>query len=289
MKIESVAIGNISVPSGRRMPTDERVESLARSMEDVGLLHPPTLSEDFRVIAGRTRLLAAKKLKWTHIPARILKADALHAELAEIVENIERSQLTALEEAVALKRMKEIYLVLHPQTKHGGAPGSAGGGKLAPPDVSKDDRLSSFAQTAASGAGQSARSVQRSVAVAENLTDLTKTQITGTRAADSKAELARLAELPPEQQEKVAMVLGKGKIKTVTEAKKAAGVEPKPKPGAQKKDPRIWQEIEQHLGKALNRVDSLNKMYPNKPLWGTLLMQIKQSMRTLKAWKESVK
>jgi len=63
----------------------------------------------------------------------------------------------------------------------------------------------------------------------------------------------------------------------------------KPKPGAQKRDPRLWHEIEQHLGKALNRVDVLHKAYPNGPMKATLLRQIKQAMKTLEGWKDSVK
>jgi hypothetical protein len=63
----------------------------------------------------------------------------------------------------------------------------------------------------------------------------------------------------------------------------------KPKQGRQKRDPRLWGEIEQYLGKALNRVDSLHKAYPNKPMHATLLTQIKQAMATLRGWKESLK
>ena len=63
----------------------------------------------------------------------------------------------------------------------------------------------------------------------------------------------------------------------------------KPKPGQQKRDPRIWKEIEQHLGKALNRVDELHRAYPNKPMHFSLGRQIKQAMKTLEGWRESVK
>ena len=281
----TIPVTDVVVPQGRRTPTEERVESLARSMEEVGLLNPVTLNDDHRLIAGRTRLLAAMKLGWAEIPFRIINADELHAELAEIVENVERSNLSALEEAQAMKRMKEIYLALHPETKQA-SPKELAEKRWNPPENA--GRIMPFASDTDQKTGKSKSSVNRDIAVAENLTDATQTQITGTKVADSKAELQRLAKLPPKQQEKVAAAIGSGKAQTVAEAKKVAGIKPKTAQGEQKRDPRLWGEIEQNLGKALNRVDALHKAYPSGPLHKTLLMQIKQAMKTLEGWKESV-
>ena len=259
----NIAINDVTIPKGRRKPTEDRIKSIARSMEAVGLLHPIVINEDQHLIAGQTRLLAAKKLGWPEIPMRILKLDAIHTELAEIVENIERSNLSTLEEAEALKRMKEIYLVLYPKTKRGGdrksnahkkiskrqnvvlknstegtarktgksAQGHGDVSDILPPTSNTSqktsDKMSSvlpFTKDIAQKTGRSQRSVQRDIALAEKLTDVTKTQITGTKVENSKVELKRLADLPPKQQEKVAKVIGSGKAKTVTEAKKIARV-----------------------------------------------------------------
>ena len=123
----------------------------------------------------------------------------------------------------------------------------------------------------------------------EKLTASTKTQITGTKVEDSKTELTKLANLPAKQQEAVAAVIGSGKAKTVAKAMEVAKVTKpeKPKQGKQARDPRLWNEIEGLLGKALNRVDALHKAYPNGPLYKILLGQVKQAMATLNGWKET--
>ena len=281
----TIPIDEITIPKRRREPDEDRVGSIARSIQTVGLLNPITLNGDRRLIAGRTRLQAAKKLEWSEIPVRIIDADDLHAELAEIVENVERSNLSALEEGQSLKRMKEIYLALNPETKPA-TPKELAEKRWNPPE--NVGRILCFASDTAQKAGKSKSNINRSIAVAEKLTPATQTQIAGTKVADSKTELKRLADLPAKQQEKVARAIGSEKAKTVAEAKKIAGVDTKkPQQGQQKQDPRIWREIEESLGKALNRVDRLHESYPNVPLHKTLIRQIKQAMSTLESWKES--
>jgi hypothetical protein len=121
---------------------------------------------------------------------------------------------------------------------------------------------------------------------------LAKTLIHGTKAGDTASGIKQLAELAPKQQEKVADLIAKDKAKTVKKAKELAGIAdttkpraPKPrKPGVQSKDWRVWRETEKLLGTALNRVDALNKQFSSKPLYTSLLREIKQAMATLEAW-----
>jgi hypothetical protein len=49
------------------------VESLARSIEDIGLLHPIIVDEDGRLLAGARRLAACKHLGWTEIPVKVVR------------------------------------------------------------------------------------------------------------------------------------------------------------------------------------------------------------------------
>jgi hypothetical protein len=60
------------------------------------------------------------------------------------------ARLSPTERALFTRRRKEIYEALHPETRQGGAPGVAGGGKAA-----KDDKLSSFATDTAAKTGRS--------------------------------------------------------------------------------------------------------------------------------------
>jgi hypothetical protein len=49
-----------------------------------------------------------------------MDGDALHAELAEIDENLIRANLTPAQEAQAIDRRKAIYVEMHPETQNGG-------------------------------------------------------------------------------------------------------------------------------------------------------------------------
>ena len=116
--MNTVNIDDIKIPSHRK--TRGNIEQLANSIRDLGLLNPITLTTSYRLIAGYHRYLACQSLGWRDIPANIVTLDALHAELAEIDENLQRQELTVLERAEQLARRKNIYEEVHPQTKHGG-------------------------------------------------------------------------------------------------------------------------------------------------------------------------
>ena len=96
-------------PNGRNPRRAFDVADLARSMREYGLLQPilvrphPTSSERYEVVAGHRRLAAARLLGWRHIPATVRAADADEAYLLTVVENLQRQDLTPLEESAALE------------------------------------------------------------------------------------------------------------------------------------------------------------------------------------------
>ena len=47
------------------------IDSLARSIEEVGLLHPIVVRPDGRLIAGERRLAACKKLGWKSVAGNL--------------------------------------------------------------------------------------------------------------------------------------------------------------------------------------------------------------------------
>lgn len=64
------------------------VDSLAKSIADVGLINPITVTPDNLLIAGERRLAAVRSLGWTEVPARVVDtltdaADRLAAERDE--------------------------------------------------------------------------------------------------------------------------------------------------------------------------------------------------------------
>ena len=73
-----------------------------------------------------------------------------------------RAERTPSERAVHHAERKALYLKLHPETKHGGAPGKAGGGKKA-----KDAKLASFVKDTAKKTGKAKRTIARDVSRGE--------------------------------------------------------------------------------------------------------------------------
>jgi len=80
------------------------INGLAKSISELGLLHPIVVSEDGLLIAGGRRLEAVKRLGWQDVRVTVVNiADMARGEFAE---NMDRKDFT-LSEAVAIKRALE--------------------------------------------------------------------------------------------------------------------------------------------------------------------------------------
>ena len=90
---------------------DQDLSELASSIRQYGIIEPLTLrpfDTKYEIIAGERRYRAAKLLGMQTVPAIIMNInDATSAELA-IVENVQRKNLNAIEEARAYKKILEI-------------------------------------------------------------------------------------------------------------------------------------------------------------------------------------
>lgn len=206
-----VQISLIQVPARKRTLRD--VTDLADSISELGLLNPITLTPEFRLIAGRHRLEACKRLGWSEIEATICELDGLRGELAEIDENLARNELTALERGEHLARRKEIYEALHPETKHGGDRKSS---ESKGQDV---HLIPAFSEDAALKTGQSARTIRRAVKVADIPED-ERDALRSTPVADSQKDLLALATMKDEGARKAIVdKIASGDAASVGEAK----------------------------------------------------------------------
>ncbi|MGI5818105.1 MAG: DNA methyltransferase [Armatimonadota bacterium] len=212
-EIVEFPVDAISVGERARALDESAVDSLAASIEEVGLLHAITLTEGGHLIAGLHRLKAVIRLGWETIPARILDGKPEEFELVEIDENLIRAELTMLERAEHLLRRREIYETLHPESVHGKGPGR---GRTGP----QEDRAPGFARATASRMGQSAATVRRHMRIAEGLSLEVRNLIRRTPVADSWKELRKLAGLPDEEQRLVAERIAASEVPTVWEAQK---------------------------------------------------------------------
>lgn len=89
----------------------EQLRELAESIREHGILQPLVVSRDadggFRLIAGERRLQAARLADMATVPVIFREAD--NTELLELalIENIQRADLNAIEEASAYRRLIE--------------------------------------------------------------------------------------------------------------------------------------------------------------------------------------
>lgn len=112
-EIEQVLVDNIIVGKRRRHVSEDAVESIASSMAAIGLQNPiliryvdeatmpdgQVLANAPVLIAGETRLRAARKLGWPKIDAIEASVNDIDAAMIEIAENLHRTDLTKLERA----------------------------------------------------------------------------------------------------------------------------------------------------------------------------------------------
>jgi hypothetical protein len=188
-------------------------EELSQSIGNLGLLGLPGVRPGpeegrYRVVYGRRRLRECKKKGWPKIPCIVLRVDDRTAELAGIDENLVRFELTVLERAEYLRRRKQIYEELHPETapsKGGRPPGNRA-------------TVARFSGDAARRTKSSKRKVLLDLEIADKLTEPAKKVLRPTEFADKTTVLAKLAKLEPGEQLPAAELLAKGQAPSVQAA-----------------------------------------------------------------------
>lgn len=213
-----VPIGKIQIKEGRRSLDAGHVKELADSIRELGLLNPLTIDRDYVLIAGLHRLEAVKALGWEDVECTVSSLEGLAAELAEIDENIVRSDISTLEYGEILLRRKEIYETLHPETKEGIAQAISMNRTLG---NNVSDKMSvtskSFVQDTAEKLGVVPRTIERQIQTAKNLMPETKEIIKKSDQKISKEAALKLSRLGPEQQKEAAALLAAKEIRTVDE------------------------------------------------------------------------
>jgi ParB family chromosome partitioning protein len=150
-------------PNQPRQHFDEAaLDELAQSIADKGVLQPILLrpaGDGFEIIAGERRWRAAQKAQLHQIPALIRELDdATTAEVA-LIENIQRSDLNAIEEADAYKQL--ILKYSHSQDEVGRLVGKVAQPRRKPASLARPARGRARAAAARDISMGHARAVQR--------------------------------------------------------------------------------------------------------------------------------
>lgn len=203
----------------KRSLNEAAIPGLVDSIREIGLINPLRVRQDgdgWEIIAGAHRYEAARRIGLAAIPCIVYDNDDIHAELVMIDENLMRVDLRPSERAQQTVRRKEIYEILHPETKHGGD------------RVSEQvDNLStcSFADATAKATGKDPRTVRRDAERGEKVIDEVLDLIRGT-PIDTGAYLDKIKKLPPNEQ-----------FVAATRDLKESREKPKPKRSPRKKGP----------------------------------------------------
>lgn len=116
LKIDQVA----SNPDQPRTNFDEAaLDELAASIGEVGILQPvvvrPTDDGGYSLIAGERRWRAARRAGLTEIPAVIRTSDERSTLTEALIENLQREDLSPLEQAAAYHQLLEDHGMTHDQ------------------------------------------------------------------------------------------------------------------------------------------------------------------------------
>lgn len=107
-------------PSQPRLFFDDySLTQLAVSIQQNGILQPLTVrrteGEIYELIAGERRLRAAKLINLDYVPCIVIESSDRESAILAVLENMQRSDLNYLEEALSLKRLIDTFEITQEQ------------------------------------------------------------------------------------------------------------------------------------------------------------------------------
>jgi ParB family chromosome partitioning protein len=112
-QLQTIALDLLDEPADahRINISEQQLGELADSIRDIGLLNPiivrPVEGGRFEIIAGHRRFMAHRMLSRTEIVCFVREASDNEVEQGRFAENLQREQLSPMEEAVAIQRYME--------------------------------------------------------------------------------------------------------------------------------------------------------------------------------------
>ncbi|WP_096156175.1 MULTISPECIES: nucleoid occlusion protein [Bacillus] len=97
----------------RTVFVDKKIEELSITIRTHGIIQPIVVrqfaEDQFEIIAGERRWRAVQKLGWETIPAIIKEFNDAETASVALIENLQREELSAIEEAVAYAKLLELH------------------------------------------------------------------------------------------------------------------------------------------------------------------------------------
>jgi ParB family transcriptional regulator, chromosome partitioning protein len=227
--ILQIPIENVDVDAAARLVKQDAVDAIAKSFRCVGQIHPIHLYKEpdgrLRLVTGRHRLEAAKKLGWKRIEAKMVDLDEIEREIMKIDENLIRAELTELEFAEHLERRKKLF-------------DEKGGAKIRTPGGEQE---LGFDKMMAENIGRDKSTIRKARTRAEKIAPEIRDAIRGTPAAEKGTELDALAAMTVEEQERAVSLCENQEVKSFREAR--SKIEIKPDPSQEERDENDFKRI----------------------------------------------
>lgn len=210
-KIALIDISKIKIGKRVRRQLDQnQIQHLAESISEIGLLNPITITKKKDLVAGYHRLHACKELGWEKIPCVITTVqNPLLLELQEIDENLIRYELHFIDRGIHLKRRKEIYESLHPESKR--IEKIKKNLKQFSDNETVSPSVKSFTEDTAIKTGVSKRTIEQEIQIIENVDEEIQNFIKEKEI--SKRDALKLARMPIEDQKKIKEAIEEGNPK----------------------------------------------------------------------------
>ncbi len=211
--------------------TEAGAALMADSLAAKGLISPimvrPAEGGRYRIVLGGHRFAGATLLGWREIVCDIREIDDDEAEDLELRENLDRTDLTKLDQMIFMARRKALDDRQDARPKAGGDRQTVSGKHSA----NVGGMVPRLTQELAEQVGRSERAIQRAIQIVENLDPETIRLIRGTKHADNEQSLLKLSRETPAKQRTLALQLNNGGAKTIAQAAVAAGFQDAPPEG----------------------------------------------------------
>ncbi|RLL41742.1 nucleoid occlusion protein [Oceanobacillus piezotolerans] len=97
----------------RTLFDEEKIKELAQTIHTHGMIQPivvrKTQEDKYEIIAGERRWRAVQSLGWDHISAIIREMTDTETASVALIENLQREELTVIEEAYAYAKLLEMH------------------------------------------------------------------------------------------------------------------------------------------------------------------------------------
>jgi ParB-like chromosome segregation protein Spo0J len=197
--LERIRVDGVRVIGKHRDVDREKVKTIAASMAMIGLRTPITVTyipltpNEWALVAGNYRLEAAKYLGWEHIDAFTIGGIKTDTRIWQLMENLSRAELTALERAEHVTELVQLVQ----ESEKGGQVAHPGGKQPHDRGISRAAKALGFSReevrrsAAIAGISADAKAKAKELGVDKNQSALLKIA----KEKGSEAQLAKIEEI----------------------------------------------------------------------------------------------